>query len=220
MAGTYEKTSSSVQEQFHSQVIPFPDTFSQKNHETENSFLFLFSWHFLFLFRQIPLFSISVSPFASKSFNNVCIVIAMIIVYKLFSQLHLITNLEVFRLRTIYLRTHFMWRKFFWLIEIKKNDIQVFFSEKSTGSILPPMFIWWYDSINQPVNFNCSHGFYFEAIYSVGSVSDLGIFLFTRRVALKRQCWQASLSFKRGYHSNMASGSDESGPINHHAVNT
>ena len=136
MAGTYEKTSSSVQEQFHSQVIPFPDTFSQKNHETENSFLFLFSWHFLFLFRQIPLFSISVSPFASKSFNNVCIVIAMIIVYKLFSQLHLITNLEVFRLRTIYLRTHFMWRKFFWLIEIKKNDIQVFFSEKSTGSFV------------------------------------------------------------------------------------
>lgn len=43
MAGTYEKTSSSVQEQFHSQVIPFPDTFSQKHHETENSFLFLFS---------------------------------------------------------------------------------------------------------------------------------------------------------------------------------
>ena len=43
MAGTYEKTSSSVQEQFHSQVIPFPDTFSQKHHEIENSLLFLFS---------------------------------------------------------------------------------------------------------------------------------------------------------------------------------
>lgn len=174
------------------------------------------------------------SPFASKSFNNVCIVIAMIIVYKLFSHLHLITNLEVFRLRTIYLRTHFIWRKFFWLIEIKKNDIrqwspQVFFSEKSTGLsssakvlLIDPaadvyMIIWFNQSANE---FYCSHGFYFKAIYSVGSVSDLGIFLFTRRVALKRQCWQASLSFKRGYHSNMASGSDESGPINHHAVNT
>lgn len=123
----------------------------------KNSFLFLFSWHFLFLFRQIPLFSIS----ASKSFNNVCIVIAMIIVYKLFSQLHLITNLEVFRLRTIYLRTHFMWRKFFWLIEIKKNDIQVFFSEKSTGLsssakvlLIDPaadvyMIIWFNQSANE-----------------------------------------------------------------------
>lgn len=157
MAGTYEKTSSSVQEQFHSQVIPFPDTFSQKHHEIENSFLFLFSWHFLFLFRQIPLFSISVSPFASKSFNNVCIVIAMIIVYKLFSHLHLITNFEVFRLRTIYLRAHFMWRKFFWLVVIKKKTI--YGSEvhkfslvrkaqdylrplKCYWSILPPMFIW------------------------------------------------------------------------------